>query len=136
MSATEWQETLSGGCEWCGTKLAALKQKNYSGYVTYGLHEAHIFAQKYAPVQSWNTFLLCPNCHAVFDSIIKPRLQKAIEIALSGFEDPAGSGKCYVVARSHEDLLERLITKDKSTRQKELDEPSKLKEWHDRSTAS
>ncbi len=132
MASKEWQDTLDRGCEWCGTKLSALCQPNSHGYRTFGLQEAHIFAKKYAPVQSWNTFLLCPNCHTVFDCIVKPRLQEAVETALNGFEEPAGSGEMFVVAGTHEEVLERLITKDRAKSQKNLRKPAKLNEWHAR----
>ena len=55
-----------------------------------------------------------------------------MEIALQGFEDPIGSGKKYVVAKTHEQLLERLITKERAKVQKQLDDPAKLQEWHEK----
>ncbi len=127
----EWQEVLDRGCEWCGTKLSGLHKPNSEGYVTYGLHEAHIFAEKYAPIDSWNTFLLCPNCHTIFDHIVKPRLQQAIEAAVYGFENPSGSGRKFIVGSTHEEVLERLITKDKAKRPRSLPpKPAGLSEWH------
>lgn len=122
MPSKDWQDIYDRGCEWCGTKLASLHEKNAWGYTTRGLQVAHIFARKYAPDQKWNSFILCPNCHAIFDRIVKPRLQKAIETALHGFADPPNSQRRFVVAQTYEDLVERLITRDTAPRQQHLED--------------
>jgi hypothetical protein len=98
------------GCEWCGTRIPAIKAKGKNGLRTHGLESAHIIARDYAPEHDWNTFILCPTCHKIFDEVIKPRIQSALETAVSGYPDnPNGKAKEYISATDYKDAVEKLV---------------------------
>jgi hypothetical protein len=80
-----WSAKYAEGCEWCGTRIPAIKAKGKSGSPTRGLEAAHIIAREYGPEHEWNVFILCPTCHKIFDEVIKPRVQAALEIAVTGY---------------------------------------------------
>ena len=51
-------------CEWCGWKAASR-------------HAAHII-DEIKNSKDWNALSLCPNCHAVFEDMVRPKLYKAL----------------------------------------------------------
>jgi hypothetical protein len=51
-------------CAWCGWKSARR-------------HACHIIDE--APEREWNAISLCPNCHEIFESTIRPMLYKALK---------------------------------------------------------
>ena len=104
-----WQKKYSAGCEWCGTKIPAIKAKGKNGWDTHGLESAHIIAREFAPEHEWNVFILCPTCHKIFDEVIKPRVQRALEIAVTGYPNPpTAKQRDYVSARDYKEAVERL----------------------------
>jgi hypothetical protein len=61
VTSPESHETESKRCEVCGRTPS---------------QRAHIVAEQ--EKQAWNILYLCPTCHVVFDTILKPRLVKAL----------------------------------------------------------
>jgi hypothetical protein len=60
------KKTSEGICECCGHHVA-MRQK------------AHIVAE--GPKRGANLLMLCPSCHIMFDTHIKPKLHKALKDA-------------------------------------------------------
>jgi len=53
-------------CEWCGWKAS-------------GRDAVHIIDQKDVPgSKEWNALSLCPNCHRIFDEVLRPKLYNAL----------------------------------------------------------
>jgi len=52
-------------CEWCGWKGA-------------GRDAAHII-DEVKGANEWNAISFCPNCHRIFEDILRPKLYKALE---------------------------------------------------------
>jgi len=127
----KWNAIYAAGCQWCGFKCSGLTASNADGYTAYGLQWAHIFANGNAPNHEWNGFVLCPNCHGIFDKIVKPKILHAIEIGMRGFSTTSGKGaKSYCVAQSLEECLVKLVsdTEVKSARH-EIPLESTLPTW-------
>lgn len=105
----KWSSKYAEGCEWCGTRIPAIKAKGKNGWHTLGLESAHIIAREYAPEHEWNVFLLCPTCHKIFDEVIKPRVQAALQISVTGYPNPPSSkARDFVSARDYKEAVERL----------------------------
>lgn len=101
-----WNARYKNGCEWCGVKIVAYPAAKGEIVSSYGLDLAHIFAKKHGPKHHWNSFVLCPTCHTLFDDVVKPRLLEAFSKGLGGFED---QGVNLCVANTYKDLLTKLI---------------------------
>jgi hypothetical protein len=60
-------------CKWCGWQSARR-------------HAAHLIDE--AKEKEWNAISLCPNCHEIFEAIIRPMLHKALtEYGATGLPD-------------------------------------------------
>jgi hypothetical protein len=54
-------------CQWCGWEVGRR-------------HAAHIIDEfKTAGKGQWNALSLCPNCHTIFDDVIRPKLYAALK---------------------------------------------------------
>ena len=128
MPRKTWKDKYSAGCEWCGARFPAIENQSC------GLDSCHIIAREYAPEHEWNVFLLCPNCHRIFDQIVKPKLQRAIKIALSGFGDtPGDPEKKYVVAKHYDVVLRGLVKQEREDLPaSSVPEIADLEVWRDR----
>jgi hypothetical protein len=105
-----WTAKYAEGCEWCGTRIPAMKSK--TGRKTGGLERAHILAKGNAPEHEWNVFILCPTCHKIFDEVIKPRMQAALETAVCGFaENPSSKDISHICAKDYREAVE-MLTRD------------------------
>lgn len=121
------------GCEWCGTRIPAIKARGKNGRHTHGLESAHIIAREYAPEHDWNTFLLCPTCHKIFDEVIKPRIQVALETAVNGYPHHLnGKTKEFVSARDYKSAVERLSKPQNAASVKLAGPAAKMKLWSER----
>jgi len=124
-----WPEKYNRGCEWCGTRFPGIRKDSA------GLDSCHIIARDYAPEHEWNVFLLCPNCHRIFDQVVKPKMQHAINMAITGFGDnPDDKKKRYVVATDFRIILKALIKRDDKAEPDEAlpDQITELLVWRDR----
>jgi hypothetical protein len=107
------KELSEKGCEFCGKKFEHLAKKHF------GLEEAHILSRNNGPAHAWNIFMLCPNCHTLFDSHIKPKLQNALEKAVTGFGygptyDPENNPNhaTFVTANKYEEAIGQLTNEE------------------------
>ncbi len=128
MRKKTWTDRYAAGCEWCGARFPAIESQSC------GLDSCHIIAREYASEHSWNVFLLCPNCHRIFDQVVKPKLQRAIHTALTGFGDsPADTEKKYVVAKHYNVVLKALVKQEReSLSDSAVPEIAELTVWRDR----
>jgi hypothetical protein len=56
--------TTKEPCQWCGWSAGRR-------------HAAHIIDE--GPERDWNALSLCPNCHSVFEEVVRPMLYVALK---------------------------------------------------------
>lgn len=120
-----WKEKYAEGCEWCGHKIPSMPDRDSCNYKKYGLDFCHIITRRNGPTHAWNGFVLCPTCHRLFDEVIKPKIIKALETAVTGFyEIPTIQKKC-VSARNYKEAIELMSHNGKNI----ADPDPILKRW-------
>lgn len=106
-SSNSNEEKTASPCEMCGRRL--------QGFGWLGVEKAHIIAREYAPAHPWNIIDLCPSCHETFDHIVKPRIIRALKIAMEGFNEIPSQDKNekftkdFVIAETMEDIVCKLM---------------------------
>ena len=106
------------GCHICGFRSEVLTSN--------GIEQSHIFPDGTLTNQPWNIIPLCPRCHQAFESIILPRIYRALRIAKDGFypqpdQDAEGQELSSPLGSSMDEIVTQLISED-NRKQWKLDE--------------